>query len=68
MAADTFNANIQEEETGSLWVRGQAGLCSDFHNSQGYPERSCLKINKQNKNQKEYFMCAVPTFKKCLFM
>ena len=36
-----------------LWVWGQAGLQSEFQDSQGYIEKPCLKnkqTNKQNNN------------------
>jgi hypothetical protein len=52
-----FNPSTQEAEAGGVW--GQPGLQSEFQDSQGYTERSCLKqTNKQtnennNNNNKE---------------
>ena len=39
-------------------VQGQPGLQSQFQDSQGYTEKSCLKNNNNNKQnkQKEYFI------------
>ena len=43
----TFNPSTGEVEAGgSLWLWGQPGLQSEFQDSQGYTEKSCLK--KQN--------------------
>ena len=33
-----------------FWVRGQAGLQSEFQDSQSYTEKPCLK-NNNNKNK-----------------
>jgi hypothetical protein len=42
--AHAFNPRTQEAEVGrSLLVRGQPGLQSEFHVSQGYTEKFCLK-------------------------
>ena len=35
-----------------FWVRGQPGLQSEFQDSQGYPEKPCLKKQKTKPNQK----------------
>ena len=38
-------------ETKDFWVRGQPGLQSEFQDSQGYTEKSCLKKKKNKKNK-----------------
>jgi hypothetical protein len=41
---DTCNSRTQEAEAGgSLRVQGQPGVHSEFQDSQGYLERTCLK-------------------------
>jgi hypothetical protein len=35
-----------------FWVRGQAGLQSEFQDSQGNTEKPCLKKRKQKQNKK----------------
>jgi hypothetical protein len=36
-----------------LWVRGQPGLQSEFQDSQGYTEKSCLEKPKKKKKKKK---------------
>jgi hypothetical protein len=50
---------LKAEVDGSLWVRGQPGLHSEFQDSQSYTLRPCLKKqNKQKptKKQKSQFL------------
>jgi hypothetical protein len=35
-----------------FWVRGQPGLQSEFHDSQGYTEKPCLEKQKNKKQTK----------------
>jgi hypothetical protein len=43
---DAFNSSTQEAEAGgSLWVQGQLGLQSEFHDNQSYTVRLCLENN-----------------------
>jgi hypothetical protein len=35
-----------------FWVRGQPGLQSEFQDSQGYTEKSCLEKNKSKTTTK----------------
>jgi hypothetical protein len=50
MVVHAFNTSTWEAEAGrSLWVRGQPSLESEFQDSQGYAEKSCLQ--KQNKQK-----------------
>jgi hypothetical protein len=56
MVVCNFNFSTWEAEVGgSLGVRGQPGLQSEFQDSQGYREKLCLKINKLKKNKKIFF-------------
>jgi hypothetical protein len=49
MVAHTFNPSTWEAETGP-YLSLQPGLQSEFQDSQGYTEKSCLKhTNKQTK-------------------
>jgi hypothetical protein len=44
MMAHAFNPRTQEAETGgSLWVRGQPGLQSEFQDSWSYREKASLR-------------------------
>jgi hypothetical protein len=44
MVAHVFHPSTQEAEAGgSLWVRGQPGLQSEFQESQDYEERLSQK-------------------------
>jgi hypothetical protein len=44
MVVHAFNPSTWEAEAGgSLWVRGQPGLQSEFQDSQGYTEKHCLE-------------------------
>jgi len=36
-----------------LWVQGQPSLQSEFQDSQGYAEKSCLDKNKTKQNKKK---------------
>ena len=36
-----------------FWIRGQPGLQSDFQDSQGYTEETCLKKKEKKKNKKK---------------
>jgi hypothetical protein len=36
-----------------FWVRGQPGLQSEFQDSQGYTEKSCLEKPKEKKKRKK---------------
>jgi len=51
--AHASNPSIWEAEAGrSLWVGNQPVLHSEFQDSQGYPEKPCLrKTNKQTKKK-----------------
>jgi hypothetical protein len=40
---------LGRQRQADFWVLGQAGLQSEFQNSQGYTEKPCLK--KQNKTK-----------------
>jgi hypothetical protein len=51
VVALAFNPSTQEAEQVDFWVQGQPGLQSEFQNSQGYTEKSCLE--KQNEKKKE---------------
>jgi hypothetical protein len=46
---------LGRQRQADFWVRGQAGLQSEFQDSQGYTEKPCLqKTNKQtNKKPKK---------------
>lgn len=51
MVMYVFNLSTMETEAGrALWVWGQSDLHSEFHDSQGYIKRSCLK-NKPTKEK-----------------
>jgi hypothetical protein len=44
-----FNPSTREAEAGgSLWVKTQSGLQSEFQDSQGYTEKPCLRRKKRN--------------------
>ena len=49
MVVHTFNSQRLEgwEACGSLWVRGQPSLHSEFQDSQGYLEKPVTKKQKQ---------------------
>ena len=56
VVAHAFNPSNWEVEQADFWVRGQPGLQSEFQDSQGYTEKTCLKktktkTNKQNKTK-----------------
>jgi hypothetical protein len=52
MVANSFNPRTQEaEESRSLWVPGQPGLQSEFHDSQGHTEKLLSWKTKQNKTK-----------------
>ena len=43
---------LRRQRQADFWVRGQPGLQSEFQDSQGYTEKSCLKNKtKQNKTK-----------------
>jgi hypothetical protein len=50
MVAHTFNPSTQEAEAGGF-LSSKPGLQSEFQDSQGYTEKSCLE--KQNKTSKQ---------------
>lgn len=72
MGAHAFNPSHWEAKAdGSLWVKGQSGLHSEFQNSQGYyMEEPCLKTfppsqpppqkkERRKKRKNEYFQVQV---------
>ena len=66
VVAHAFNPSTQEEEAGgSLRVRGQAGLQSEFQHNQGYTEKPCLK-NKKTKRKKKKNKCIKATVRNLL--
>jgi hypothetical protein len=51
-----------------FWVRGQPGLQSEFQDSHGYTEKSCLEKTKQTnkqKNQKQKTLRQLYYFRTC---
>jgi hypothetical protein len=53
VVADTFNPSTQEAEAGEFLSSRPAGLQSEFQDSQGYPEKPCIKKPKKQKNKKK---------------
>jgi hypothetical protein len=49
VVAHTFNPSTREAEAG----RFQAGLQSEFQDSQGYTQKPCLKKQNKTKQQKQ---------------
>jgi hypothetical protein len=47
----TFNPSIEEAEAGIFGVQDQPGQQSEFQESQGYTEKSCLKKAKVKQNE-----------------
>jgi hypothetical protein len=48
MVTHAFNPGTWEAEAGgSLQIRGQPGLQSDFQDSQGYTEKTCVRKQQQ---------------------
>jgi hypothetical protein len=43
---------LERQRQADFWVQGQPGLQSEFQDSQGYTEKSCLE-NKTNKKKEE---------------
>ena len=52
MVVHAFNPSTWEAEAVDFWVRGQPGLQSEFQDSKGYTEKTCLEKNKQKQKQK----------------
>jgi hypothetical protein len=52
VVAHTFNPSTREAEAGQVdfWVRGQPGLQSEFQDSQGNTEKTCLEKPKKKKS------------------
>ena len=48
---DAFNPSTREAEAGGFLIRCQAGLQSEFQDSQGYIEKPCLEKQKQKQNK-----------------
>jgi hypothetical protein len=46
-------AALGRQRQANFWVRRQAGLQSEFQDSQGYTEKPCLKKTKTNKQTKK---------------
>lgn len=46
-----FIPALERQRQVDLWVGGQPGLQSQFQDSRGYKERSCLKNKNKNQNQ-----------------
>jgi hypothetical protein len=51
MVAHAFNPSTREAEAGRFLsdFRGQAGLQSEFQDSQGYTEKPCLELSHQKR-------------------
>jgi hypothetical protein len=48
---------LGRQSQAGFWVQGQPGLQSEFQDSQGYTEKSCLENKtKQNKNTSSSFL------------
>lgn len=57
---------IPAEPEWSMWVWVQPGLLSEIQNSQGYPEKSCLKSKQEQKENRHVRvlscrLCRFPT-------
>jgi hypothetical protein len=59
MVAHAFNPNTPEAEAGGFLnpIRGQPGLQSEFHDSQGYTEKPCLEKPKKKKKKSLALSC-----------
>jgi hypothetical protein len=49
--AHDFNPSTWEAEAGDLCIQGQPSLQSEFQESQGYTEKTCLETNKHEIKQ-----------------